>query len=88
MPYTKSIFQSVGHARFEDYCKERWGMERRHAYRLMEAAEVAKVSTVVEVSSERHARELAPTIHATTGDLSPTYMSMRLDVPRPYRATE
>jgi len=23
---------------FEDYCRERWGWERRHAYRLMDAA--------------------------------------------------
>lgn len=25
---------------FESYCKERWGWERRHAYRLMDAAQV------------------------------------------------
>jgi len=29
------------HATFEDYCKERWDFTRQHAYRLMEAAEVA-----------------------------------------------
>ena len=28
------------HATFEDYCRERWGMERAHAYRLIEASEV------------------------------------------------
>lgn len=28
------------HPRFEDYCRERWGMDRRHANRHIEAAEV------------------------------------------------
>jgi phage N-6-adenine-methyltransferase len=28
------------HGTFEDYCRERWGMERRHAYRLIDAADV------------------------------------------------
>lgn len=27
---------------FEDYCQKRWGMQRRYAYRLMEAAEVVQ----------------------------------------------
>ena len=27
-------------ATFEEYCKERWGMNRAHAYRLIDAAEV------------------------------------------------
>lgn len=30
------------HKNFEEYCKERWGMSRAHAYRQMEAAGVIK----------------------------------------------
>ena len=28
------------HGTFEDYCRERWGWERAHAYRLIESAGV------------------------------------------------
>lgn len=42
---------------FQSYCRERWQIGRSHAYRLIEAAEVAQ--TVPEVETERQARELA-----------------------------
>lgn len=51
---------------FEDYCNDRWGMERRHAYRLMDAAQaVENVSQGTQIlpTNERQARpltELAP----------------------------
>lgn len=50
-----------GHETFEDYCQTRWGWERRHAYRQIEAAEV--VAALPEnvsqwVTSERQARAL------------------------------
>ena len=50
------------HATFEDYCRERWGMARQRANRLIEAATV--VGNLEEISSklpmtESHARELA-----------------------------
>ena len=32
----------LNHATFEDYCRDRWEMERRHAYRLMDAAGVVE----------------------------------------------
>ncbi len=49
------------HGTFEDYCRERWGMERRHAYRLIDAAGV--VSNLCPTghilpTTERQAREL------------------------------
>lgn len=45
---------------FEDYCREKWGWEKRHAYRLIEAADVAKTCPVGhELTNERQARELA-----------------------------
>lgn len=49
------------YATFEDYCRDRWGMERRQAYRLMDASEVVKnVShgTQFTPSTERQARPL------------------------------
>lgn len=49
------------YATFEDYCKERWGMERRHAYRLMDAANViSNVSNWTQIipTNEAQARPL------------------------------
>lgn len=49
------------YATFEGYCQERWGIERRHAYRLMDAAAVSQnVShgTQALPQSERQARPL------------------------------
>lgn len=46
---------------FEDYCRERWGWERRHAYRLMDAAQaVENVSnwTQIQPATESQARPL------------------------------
>ncbi len=46
---------------FEEYCRDRWGMERRHAYRLIDAAQVvSNVShgTQIEPENERQIRPL------------------------------
>lgn len=46
---------------FEDYTRERWGMERRHAYRLIDAADaVGNVSnwTQIQPTTESQARPL------------------------------
>jgi hypothetical protein len=50
------------HATFEDYCKERWGMDRRYANRIIEAVEVANLLGPMGPipESERQARELVP----------------------------
>jgi phage N-6-adenine-methyltransferase len=46
---------------FEDYCKERWQMNRAYANRQIEAASVAKVlDPIGSIPSEAVARELAP----------------------------
>lgn len=60
---------------FEDYCRDRWQMERAHAYRLIEASEVVQVlsptgdmslsllgpvTDIPAPKTERVARELAP----------------------------
>lgn len=49
------------HKTFEHYCRERWQMEKRHAYRMIDAAEVAEdVSQGTQKpTTERHARPLA-----------------------------
>lgn len=48
------------HATFESYCEQRWGMSKRHANRMVQAAEVAEVVGPMGPGSERQARELAP----------------------------
>lgn len=45
------------HGTFEDYCRERWSLSLSRSYQLIDAAQV---STVVEITNERQARELAP----------------------------
>lgn len=45
---------------FEDYCREKWGWERRHAYRLITAAAVTAMSPIgLRPQTESQARELA-----------------------------
>ncbi|MEJ7790786.1 MAG: DNA methyltransferase [Gaiellaceae bacterium] len=50
------------HGSFEDYCRERWSMQRAHAYRLIGSAEVMSIlsPTGDTPANERQARELAP----------------------------
>ena len=49
------------HKTFEAYCRERWGFEEAHAYRHIQAAEVAAiVSPMGEIPNEAIARELVP----------------------------
>ena len=47
-------------ATFEEYCKERWGMNRAHAYRLIDAAEVVNnLSPIGDIpANESQARPL------------------------------
>jgi len=47
---------------FDDYCRERWGMQRAHAYRQIEAAGVASALSPIGDTplNEAQARELAP----------------------------
>ena len=42
---------------FEEYCREKWGWTRQHAYRLIEAAPIGKCN--LQVTSLNQARELA-----------------------------
>jgi hypothetical protein len=57
----ESRLYRAGFDTFEDYCRERWGMERAHAYRQIEAAQVAAVlSPNGDIpANEAQARELA-----------------------------
>ena len=43
---------------FEEYCRGRWGWERRHAYRIMDAASVAQ--------NVSHGTHLSPSVVAVT----------------------
>jgi hypothetical protein len=45
---------------FSEYCQEKWGWKRAHAYRLIEASEVVKMSPIGDkIKTESQARELA-----------------------------
>ena len=48
------------HGTFEDYCRERWGMSRFYAHRLIEASEVAALLPMGNITNELQARALAP----------------------------
>lgn len=57
----EKLYRESGHKTFEEYCKQRWGFSRAHAYRQIEAAKVTEVlSPMGDKISERQARELAP----------------------------
>lgn len=50
------------HDTFEEYCKDRWGISRIHAHRLIQGSEVVKTlpaGNKDKITSERQARELA-----------------------------
>lgn len=49
---------------FEEYCRDRWGWSVRRGQQMMEAADTAAVVNTnygSPITSERQARELAPT---------------------------
>lgn len=48
------------HGTFEDYCRERWGFSRIHAFRLVQASQVSRALPTGNIPNERVARELAP----------------------------
>lgn len=57
-----SLLYREHYSTFEEYCRDRWGWSRVHAHRQMEAADTAAVLPVGnKPTSERQARELAPT---------------------------
>ncbi len=49
------------HGTFEDYCREKWGMSRRHCDRLIESSDTVQSlgPTGPKITSERQARELS-----------------------------
>jgi hypothetical protein len=88
------------HGTFEAYCRERWGISRPHAYRLISSAEVAKSLSPVGDITERALRPLAK-LHpqkrqaafskakalAGTSPVTPPPPSPRLWPPGPWRAS-
>lgn len=49
------------HGTFEEYCRERWGIERRQAYRLIDAAAtVTNVSLGTQTEPPQHERQARP----------------------------
>ena len=66
-----------GHKTFESYLKAKWGFERAHAYRLIEASDVKKDLSpmgdknpkVGEITTERQLRELTSVPHESLEDV-------------------
>lgn len=59
----QQLYRDRGYGTFEAYCREQWGMERRHPYRLIDAARVTDILCPVGhilPSNERVARPLTP----------------------------
>lgn len=58
----ESRLYRISHGTFEDYCRERWGMNRAHANRLISAAGVVdNLDPIGSIpTTESQARELAP----------------------------
>ena len=53
---------------FSEYCRAKWGWERAHAYRLIDAADVAKVSPMGDkITNKRVPRELGKAAPAAKG---------------------
>ena len=52
----------ASHATFDAYCRERWGWQRAHAYRLIDGAKVARLMSPIgdTPETESQARELVP----------------------------
>lgn len=49
------------HSAFEDYCREKWNLDKNRAYQFMGAAEVVRVlDNPAELRNEAQARELVP----------------------------
>lgn len=64
----------AGYGTFEDYCRQRWGMSKVHAYRLIDAAQVVanleSNQLVTLPASEAQARplsKLTPNFSAPSG---------------------
>lgn len=56
-------YRAAGYSTFEDYCKQRWEIDRTYAHRLMTAAEVVEMlptGNTIEPRSEAQVRPLAP----------------------------
>lgn len=51
---------------FEDYCRDRWQLERATAYRAIQSAQVASILSPIgeEIKNEAQARELAPLLES------------------------
>lgn len=53
------LYRAAGHATFDDYCLNRWGWRRRHAYQMIDAAKV------------RQQLEMSTTVHTAPPEVLP-----------------
>lgn len=62
---SKKLYKKKRYRGFDAYCRERWDLSRNHAYRLIDAADAARVLPMGNTSGiprERVLREVAPLV--------------------------
>ncbi|PTY03662.1 hypothetical protein DB347_20735 [Opitutaceae bacterium EW11] len=65
------LWRAGGFAKFEDYCRARWGYERAHAYRLRECGAFVRQledSPIGDISLPTHESQVRPVLRLPEGD--------------------
>jgi N6-adenosine-specific RNA methylase IME4 len=72
------LYRDHGYSDFDTYCRQRWGWQRAHAYRQIEAAKVAATLSPIGDSpqNEGQARELVPLLDQPD-ELTATWQQLR-----------
>lgn len=73
------------HETFEAYCKERWGFNRAHAYRLIEAADVVSDLSPMGDTGSKVSKQKTP-IHAPQNERQARALAEAADTPEDRRA--
>lgn len=77
----RKLYVVAGHTRFDTYLRERWGMSRSHAYRLIDSARVQEAlsptgDTDHAPKNEAVARELVPLLRKAPDQLEPMWRKL------------
>ncbi len=68
----RRLYRST-HSTFEEYCKDRFGFERRHPYRLIEAAGVVdNLIKMCPIWTQNEIEDDPPTVHSDQVQILPT----------------
>lgn len=56
----RNLYKQSGYERWEDYCRERWGVSRSYAHKTIEASRVAGMLPMGNVRAPLHERLIRP----------------------------